>query len=168
MVVKAENEEGRRIHIDKAMLRTWREDFARLMREQGIAANASPRVARGQNKKRMSGAIYRSQQHGTSHIVRERVTAIAKQLSLAGFCEDPARGKLLETRAAALCAWRNVADTLDLQGEPVLAGEVRSFARHLSTVQTDNEKLAERITQFLGVKGSTPERQSDKVYFRTR
>ena len=35
MVVKAESEHGRRLHIDKEMLRHWREDFARMMREQG-------------------------------------------------------------------------------------------------------------------------------------
>ncbi len=44
MVVRAEGEHGRRLHIDKAMLREWREDFARLMREQGIAANATPQL----------------------------------------------------------------------------------------------------------------------------
>lgn len=44
LVVKAENELGRRLHIDKQLLRDWREDFARLMREQGIAANATPRA----------------------------------------------------------------------------------------------------------------------------
>ena len=46
MVVKAEAEEGQRLHIDKEMLRTWRKDFAQLMRDQGIAANATRRVAR--------------------------------------------------------------------------------------------------------------------------
>jgi hypothetical protein len=35
MVVKAEGADGRRLHIDKEMLREWREDFARMMREQG-------------------------------------------------------------------------------------------------------------------------------------
>ncbi len=50
MVVKAENEDGQRLHVDKEMLRQWREDFARLMRVQGIAPNATPRVARGRNK----------------------------------------------------------------------------------------------------------------------
>jgi hypothetical protein len=29
-------------------LRDWREDFAQLMREQGIAANATPRAIRGE------------------------------------------------------------------------------------------------------------------------
>ena len=52
LVVKAENELGRRLHIDKQRLRDWREDFARLMREQGIAANATPRAIRGENKKK--------------------------------------------------------------------------------------------------------------------
>jgi hypothetical protein len=33
LVVKAENELGRRPHIDKQLLRDWREDFAQLMRE---------------------------------------------------------------------------------------------------------------------------------------
>jgi hypothetical protein len=41
LVVKAESEYGRRLHIDKPMLREWREDFAKLMREQGVAANAT-------------------------------------------------------------------------------------------------------------------------------
>ena len=50
LVVKAENELGQRLHIDKQLLRDWREDFARLMREQGIAANATPRAIRGENK----------------------------------------------------------------------------------------------------------------------
>jgi hypothetical protein len=43
LVVKAENELGRRLNIDKQLLRDWCEDFAQLMREQGIAANATPR-----------------------------------------------------------------------------------------------------------------------------
>src|SRR6266480_926293 len=51
LVVKAEGIDGRRLHIDKAMLREWRQDFARMMREQGIAANATPRSVRGQTKR---------------------------------------------------------------------------------------------------------------------
>jgi hypothetical protein len=56
LVVKAEREDGReRLHIDKAMLREWRQDFARMMREQGIAANATSRFARGQTKRATKG-----------------------------------------------------------------------------------------------------------------
>jgi hypothetical protein len=54
-------------------------------------------------------------------------------------------------------------DTLDLQGEVVLAGEVRSFVRHLPSVQTDNEKLAERVAKLFGVKAPRPERLPEHV-----
>jgi hypothetical protein len=43
MVVKAESDEGQRLRIGKEKLRQWRDDFARMMREQGIAANATSR-----------------------------------------------------------------------------------------------------------------------------
>src|SRR5438309_3539777 len=65
LVVKAEGHDGRRLHIDKAMLREWRQDFAQLMREQGIAANATPRSARGQTKR---GARMRSTERGGTHV----------------------------------------------------------------------------------------------------
>jgi hypothetical protein len=129
IVVKAESEEGRRLHIDKAMLRAWREDFARLMREQGIAANATPRAARGCNKGETRDAIYRARQRGASTVVRERVTAIAKQRMLTGSFHDPARQTLLETPKTVVGAWLEIADALDVQGEVVLAGDVRHFAK---------------------------------------
>jgi hypothetical protein len=109
------------------------------MREQGIAANTSPSVARGRSKTKTPSAIYRSRERGASHVVRTRDTEITEQFSLTGIYEDPSRRRLLETRTAVVRAWRNVADTLDLHGEVVFAGEVRSFVRHLASVQTDNE-----------------------------
>ena len=80
MVVKAESENGRRLQIDKEMLRRWREDFARLMREQVIAANATPRAVRGRNNRKMPDPIYRAKQRGASTVVRRRVTEVAGQL----------------------------------------------------------------------------------------
>ena len=149
MVVKSESEEGRRLHIDKAMLRAWREEFARLMREQGVAANATPRVIRGRNKGKTRDAIYRAWQRGASNVVRERVTDIAKQLMLTGSFHDPARAKLFETRKSVVTGWLYIADALDLQSEGTLAGNVRRFARHLPRVLTDKEKLAEQFVIHL-------------------
>jgi hypothetical protein len=56
LVAKAEHEfePRKRLHITKAMLRQWREQFAACLREQGVAANATPGVVRGRirtNKK---------------------------------------------------------------------------------------------------------------------
>jgi hypothetical protein len=142
LVVKAEGIEGRRLHIDKAMLREWREDFARMMRDQGIAANATPRVVRGQSKKGMPPAHYQTQRDGRSHAIRARVESIARELKNTGVVRDPSHSKLAETRKAIVAGWKAVADALDAQGEIALAGEVRSFVTRLPPVLTDRERLA--------------------------
>ena len=45
MVIKAVSEQGVRLNIQKATLRDWRREFARHLREQGVAANATDRQA---------------------------------------------------------------------------------------------------------------------------
>jgi len=148
MVVKAESERGRRLHIDKEMLRTWREDFARMMREQGVAANATPRVLRGKNKGKTKDAIYRAQLRGASDAVRDRVKNLMRELQSTGTVRDPAKSHLVETRKAVMAAWARTADQLDAQGEAVLAGEVRHFFRHLPPVLTDRERLAADFLKY--------------------
>jgi hypothetical protein len=155
MVVKAESEHGRRLHIDKAMLREWREDFARLMREQGIAANATPRALRGKNKGKTNDAIYRAQRRGASHAVRDRVTDVVNELMSTGTVRDPAKSHMLETRTAVVAAWTKTADQLDAQGEAILAGEVRYFSRHLPPVLTDRERLAVQFLQHRASRRAT-------------
>jgi len=168
MVVKAESEVGQRLHIDKAMLRTWREDFARLMREQGIAANATPRAVRGRNKGKTRDAIFRAQQRGASNAVRERVTAVAKQLVQTGSFNDPARNKLLDTRKAVVGSWLQIAEKLDLQGEITLAADVRYFARHLPPVMTDAEALAVELAQHLRSRQTEPTDRRNRGIERAR
>jgi hypothetical protein len=168
MVIKAESEHGQRLHIDKAMLRTWREDFARLMREQGIAANATPRAVRGRNKGKTRDAIYRAQHRGASTAVRQRVTDITKQVVRTRAFHDPARSKLLETRKAVVGRWLQIADTLDLQGEVVLAGDVRNFARRFPPVLSDTEAIAVQFTQQLRSRQAEPTGQPSRDIERTR
>ncbi|MBK6674862.1 MAG: relaxase/mobilization nuclease domain-containing protein [Proteobacteria bacterium] len=42
VVLKAVSEQGRRLNIKKATLQEWRAKFAANLREQGVAANATP------------------------------------------------------------------------------------------------------------------------------
>lgn len=157
MVVKAEDAHGRRRHISKPMLREWREDFARMMREQGIAANATPRVVRGQNKGKKHDGILRAQGRRDSTALRAKVTAIAVELAKYGrFSEPAARARLVETRKAVVANWMKIAETLDRQGEVVLAGDVRYFAKHLPPVLTDKERLAAKFTQHLAASRDAP------------
>jgi hypothetical protein len=148
LVVKAENELGRRLHIDKQFLRDSREDFAQLMREQGIAANATPRAVRGENKKSRREGIFKAQRYGKSTVSRDRVIGIAKELSRSGRVEDPLGARLLETRRSLVSAWITAAEVLDAQGEEILAGEVRYFAKHLPPVLTDRQRLAAQFLRF--------------------
>ena len=117
LVVKAENELGRRLHIDKQLLRDWREDFAQLMREQGIAANATPRAIRGENKKNRREGIFKAQRYGKSTAMRDRVIGIAKSCH----APEPSRirraTRLIETRKSLVSAWMKAAEVLDAQGE---------------------------------------------------
>ena len=130
------------------MLRGWREDFARLMREQGIAANATPRFARGRSKGKARDAIYRAQHHGSSTVVRRRVDDVKEQLLRDGSFRDPSRNKLLEARKAVTAGWLGLADTLTKQGETRLANEVRQFAQHLPKVLPERERIAVQFAHF--------------------
>src|SRR6185437_7873736 len=110
LLVKAENEYGKRLHVDKPMLREWREDFARTMREQGIAANATSRVIRGRNKGKALDGAFRAQRRGKSNAIRAKVTTIAVELAKNGSFREPARAKLVETRKAVVANWMKIAE----------------------------------------------------------
>ena len=168
LVVKAERENGRgRLHIDKAMLREWRQDFAQMMREQGIAANATPRSMRGQTKRATKDEFYRTRQRGESYTLREKVDGVVRELSQAQTISDPARVRLLKTREAVVAGWNAVAAKLESQGEIVLGGEVRYFAMHLPPVLTDRERLAAELLPYAKERRSARTRGDDRVRDRT-
>jgi hypothetical protein len=170
LVVKAENELGQRLHIDKQLLRDWREDFARLMREQGIAANATPRAIRGVNKTKRREGVFKTQFYGKSTVMRERMIGVATELYRSGTVEGPAAQRP-ETRKSLVSAWMKAADVLDAQGEVIVAGEVRYFAMHLPPVLTDRQRFAAQFIRFKEqqrrLKLEAPERSHPKDQERT-
>jgi len=163
LVVKAEGADGRRLNIDKAMLREWRQDFARMMREQGIAANATPRSVRGQTKRAAKDMFYRTQRQGQSYAMREKLDDIARELSATRTITDPARASLLQTRKAVTEGWNAVAAKLEARGEIVLGGQVRYFATHLPPVMTDRERLAQQFIRHIRAERSSRTRLDDRV-----
>jgi len=167
LVVKAEGIDGRRLHIDKAMLREWRQDFARMMREQGIAANATPRSVRGQTKRAAKDVFYRTQRRGHSYALREKLDGIVRELHATTPITDPAQARLLETRRAVVEGWNAVASKLEDQGEIVLGGHVRYFAMHLPPVLTDRERLAEQFIRYAKARRSPRTQGDDRVRNRT-
>jgi type IV secretion system T-DNA border endonuclease VirD2 len=138
------------------------------MREQGIAANATPRAIRGRNEGKTRDAIYRAQHRGASTVVRRRVTDVAKQLVQNGSFHDPVRIKLVESRKAIVARWLGVAEALDTQGEIIPAGEVRHFAQHLPKVLTDKERRAVQFAERLRAKAKPTTVQPESIHERTR
>jgi hypothetical protein len=59
VVVKAVSEESMRLNIRKATLRHWRQEFARHLRAQGVAANATRRAAYAEKRRCKLHGIYR-------------------------------------------------------------------------------------------------------------
>src|SRR6185312_14284117 len=81
VVIKAVSEQGERLHIRKATLRQWREEFAQHLRALGVPANATRRYVRGETSPRKSDGIYRAGVRGDSTHMRERAAAAARDIS---------------------------------------------------------------------------------------
>ncbi|WP_225616701.1 relaxase/mobilization nuclease domain-containing protein [Variovorax sp. 38R] len=164
LVVKCEHEfePGKRLYIRKDTLRQWREQFAALMREQGVAANATPRQVRGQVRKPYRDPIHhrlRAQRvfaqlpvaerdgHRTpkpSSVMRTKLEKLLRQLKEGWAASDGGQAKMRDTRKEVLANWHATAEILRRQGEARLAARVDRFTEGMPAVQTDDQRLAER------------------------
>jgi hypothetical protein len=145
LVVKAVNEQGERLNIRKANLREWRREFARHLRDQGIAANATERAVRGESRTPKKDGIYRAAQRGESSHTLARAEAVASELSKANLRVEAGGTKMLNTYAEVERGWRAISDILSREGKSDLAAEVGSFANQLSPPRTEKQQLAANL-----------------------
>ena len=148
MVVKAMGYDGTRLNIRKVTLREWRRQFARHLREHGVAANATERAVRGVTKPQKHDGIYRAERRRDSTHWRQRTAAVAREMTPGGEIK-PESGKteLLETRRRIVRGWNGVADDLVRQGQAELALEVRRFVTQLPPVRTEREWIRDRMLE---------------------
>ena len=144
-VVKAVSEQGERLYIRKATLRQWREDFARNLRELGVAANATPTALRGKAKAWEKDAIYRAVKRGQSTFLRHKAEDVARELSRGGLSAEAGKVRLLATRQRVVEDWSATATLLRAQGQQALAREVDTFVRAMPSVTTQKEQVARGI-----------------------
>ncbi|MGK6308635.1 relaxase/mobilization nuclease domain-containing protein [Variovorax sp. DT-64] len=164
LVVKCEHEfePGRRLYIRKETLRQWREQFAALMREQGVAANATPRQVRGQIRKPYRDAIHhrlralrafgqlpaderaRRQPPRSSSFLREKLDGVLEVLRSGRGALDAGKPAMQSTRRDVEADWRATADVLRRQDKGELAAQIDRFVARMPAVQTDAQRLAER------------------------
>lgn len=146
MVIKAVSEQGQRLYIRPHTLRDWRRDFAQRLRDLGVEANATERAVRGETRTTKRDGIHRTMLRGDSTHMRARAEAAARELAAGGLKPDPGKRVLLETREAVLDGWRGLADILERDGNPQLAGTVRRFAQSMPPPLTEKERTARQIS----------------------
>ncbi len=149
MVVKAVSEQGVRLNIRKATLRGWRRDFARHLRQQGVAANATERAVRGVTQKAKRDGIYRAMRRGESTHLRCRVQAVATEIMSGRRRHEPGKSTLVDTRQKVRLGWLAVSDVLVRQGQPELAASVRHFVDNMGTPVTEKERMSAQLIQHI-------------------
>jgi hypothetical protein len=165
LVLKAVSEQGARLNIKKATLRHWRSEFARNLRLLGVAANATERAVRGENKKAKRDGIYRANGRRESTYVRAQAEAVSSQLLKGGLRVEPGKKKLVGTRKEVVHGWRTVAEYLAEDGRQDLASDVREFVSQFRPPQTEREWIAHELQQHLRASAS---RERELVISHTR
>jgi len=154
LVVKAVGEQGVRLNISPATLREWRQQFARHLRDQGIAANATERAVRGETRTHKIDGIYRATKRGDSTHTRARTEAVAAELLKGDLRVEPGKATLLATRQEVERGWRSVADLLAKGGNHGLADDVRRFVDRLPAAKTDRERIAHELKRHIREPGA--------------
>lgn len=145
LVVKAVSEQGERLNVRKATLREWRRDFARHLRDQGIAANATERAVRGESRTRKVDGIYRATLRGDSRHTRARAESVVAELRKGNLQVEPGKSKLVGTRNEVQRAWRATSDLLIAQGHHNLAARIGRFVDQMPPPETERERIASAI-----------------------
>jgi MobA/VirD2-like, nuclease domain len=154
LVVKAQGEDGKRLYIRKATLREWREDFAGILRELGVAANATPAALRGKPKDRKPDGIYRALKRGQSTFMRRKVERVAAELQHGRLAPEPGKAKVIATRSRVLEDWSTTATLLRAHGQESLARAVEAYAHRMPAVATEKELVAKGLLAQLAAQRS--------------
>jgi hypothetical protein len=147
MVVKAVSEQGVRLNIRKATLREWRREFARHLREQGVAANATERVVRGETRTPKKDGIYRAIRRGESSHMRERVRVVVSGFGNEKGLAESGKSKLVATRLEVVQGWRALEGLLAQEGHDDLAWHVSRFLPRMPPPLTEKEQLVQKILE---------------------
>jgi Relaxase/Mobilisation nuclease domain len=151
LVVKAVSEQGTRLNISKAKLREWRQEFARHLRDQGIAANATERAVRGESRTHKKDGIYRASKRGESTYVRARAEALAAEMSRGAVDLGTGKSTLASTRKDVQRGWLAASEILHAEGHPELAAAAREFIKQMRTPQTEKEQLVLKLRERIRV-----------------
>ena len=147
LVLKARSDDGQRLYLRKATLKQWREGFASHLRALGVAANATPRHARGETRPRKSDGIYRAMSRGESTHFRKRVEAVHDELLKGKLQVESGKAKLIRTRQEVRRGWQAVSDALTRQGHSEIAARVKRYMEQMPRPLTEKEYIATKLLE---------------------
>lgn len=141
LLVKAEDFDGKRLHIRKADLERWRGSFAEKLRDRGVEANATPREIRGQTTKAKKGAIVALEERGKSKVLAAKVEEARVELLGAPQPDRPWEPKIQAKREKTIGALLAVSDQMKRSGDVELADALVKFARNLPSLDTERHTI---------------------------
>lgn len=154
LTVRALGEDGSRLNPKKADLETWRQDFARALRERGIAAEATPRRARGITRKPERTAVRKLRERaelGQVAVPRVRRGAYqeaAKAAFGSAVDAEPWEVATMRRRAtvrAVYLAQARLLSTSPDAADQALGAQVEAFVRSWPAADTQRLALAREL-----------------------
>lgn len=132
LCVKAMGNDGTRLNPRKADLQRWREEFAQSLREQGVAANATRRVARGVVRKGIRQEVFQMERRGQKTIALDgQRQAVVEELQGERAHPNPHGRAVDKSRKQVVAAYGEAARLL------------------ASSSQVDDRRLALEIVEFV-------------------
>lgn len=148
---------GQRLNPRKADLQRWREAFAESCRARGIAAEATPRRARGVVKKSIKAAVWhadRDPKSGPRSTVQKGKAREAVAAALNPSVAQPGPwDRAIQSRGKQVReTWNNAARALEetATGNAIaLAKQIREFVRQMPTIDTERQDLLRKAREQL-------------------
>jgi hypothetical protein len=152
LILRAEDENGRRMHIRKTNLRVWREQFATELRVRGIQANATSRSERGESMKSIGAAEWHIQKRYQEGVVQGKLTgpSRAKAARFAQAAQELQDGVIaprpweIAMAARRRDVLRKLSDNvtrLRQEGDHTLADEVEGFMNGMKPLDSERHRI---------------------------
>ncbi len=162
LAVKAVDKNGVRMNPRKADLQQWREHFAETLREHGVAANATPRRARGRVRKAEKQELIHMKRRGVEPDVRAaQKAAVVAEVQTGTPRPNPAQAKIEAARRKTVAEYGVVARAL-AQGDEsdrALALQVTSFVQAMPPIKTTHQLAVDAVRKRVGRGGGVEQEQ---------
>jgi len=148
VIVRAEDEDGHRLHIRKSTLRIWRESFAAELRALGIEANATSRAERGVSLKGRGSAEYHIRERGdVSTAEAQRFAEAVDELRKGDTQPKPWEIAMAARRRDVLKELARNATALRHEGDVELAEKVERFAHELLPLDSERRRMQRALVE---------------------